>query len=132
LKPYSAPTGLVEILLHDPQGVALAKVFRPYGAIGKSQALTTDYLFYNTSRLSDDPINHLQATQTPGVKGSFPGLQHPTSKFNLHKLQVSEAISKKCVKQEDPAWQGICPRRIKIQGKYVALEKYQIPLYFVQ
>ncbi len=97
---YSAPTGLAEILLHESQGVALAKVFRPYGAIGKSQALKTDYLFYNASRLSDDPTNHLQTTQTPDVRGSSPGLQHPTSKFNLHKLRVSEAISKKCVKQE--------------------------------
>jgi hypothetical protein len=90
----------VEILLHDPQGVALAKVFRPYGAIGKSQALKTDYLFYNASRSSDDPTNHLQTMQTSGVRGSFPGLQHPTSKFNLHKLRVPEAISNKRVKQK--------------------------------
>jgi len=88
-------------LLHDPQGVALAKVFCPYGAIGKSQALKSDYLFYNASRFSDDLTNHLQATQTLGVRGSSPGLQHPTSKFNLPKLWVSETISKKCVKQED-------------------------------
>jgi hypothetical protein len=87
-------------LLLDPQGVALAKVFHPYGAIGKSQALQTDYRVYNASRFADDLTNHLQATQTPGVRGSSPGLQHPTSKFNLHKLQVSEAISKKCAKQD--------------------------------
>ena len=29
----SAPTGLAEILLHDPQGVALAKVFAPTGLL---------------------------------------------------------------------------------------------------
>jgi hypothetical protein len=73
----------------------LKPLFRPYGAIGKSQALKSDYLFYNASRFSDDPTNHLQATQTPGVRGSSLGLQLPTSKFNLHKLRVSEAISKK-------------------------------------